>query len=55
MAVLWMISEWPMAWGIEPTSLLILLAVGLGAVLWHKHWSDSPFNRQSRHSLLEQG
>ena len=55
MAVLWMIFEWPMAWGIEPTHLLIVLSVGLGAVLWRKHWFDSPFSRQSPHSLLEQG
>lgn len=49
-AVLWVIFDWPTAWGIDPTPLLLVLGVGLGAVLWNRHWSDSPFSRQSRHS-----
>ena len=54
MALLWVVFEWPMAWGIDPTPLLIVLAFGLGVVLWPKFWSDSRFRRQSRRSPLRQ-
>ena len=53
MAILWATLEWPMAWGIDATSRLLVLSLGIGAVLWNRHWSDSPFSRQHRHSLRE--
>ncbi|MCH7900965.1 MAG: glycerol-3-phosphate acyltransferase [Acidobacteria bacterium] len=53
MAILWATLEWPMAWGIEATSQLLVLSVGMGAVLWNRHWSASPFSRRHRRSLQE--
>jgi glycerol-3-phosphate acyltransferase PlsY len=53
MAILWATLEWPMAWGIDATSLLPLLSLGMGAVLWNRHWSASPFSRRHRRSLRE--
>ncbi len=53
MAVLWATLEWPMAWGIDATGQLLLLSLGIGAVLWNRHWPDSPFSRQHRLSHQE--
>ncbi|MFB3050919.1 MAG: glycerol-3-phosphate acyltransferase, partial [Acidimicrobiia bacterium] len=53
MAILWATFEWPMAWGIDETSLLLVLSLGMGAVLWNRHWSASPFSRRHRRSLRE--
>jgi acyl phosphate:glycerol-3-phosphate acyltransferase len=46
MAVLWATLGWPMAWGMDATSQLLVLSAGIGAVLWNRHWSSSPFSRQ---------
>ncbi|MEE8375106.1 MAG: glycerol-3-phosphate acyltransferase [Acidimicrobiia bacterium] len=53
LAVLWATLEWPMAWGIAATSQLLVLSLGIGLVLWNRHWTDSPFSRQHRHALRE--
>ena len=48
MAVAWHIFSWPVGWGLEDTSLLIVTSLGLGLVLWRKHWRDSPFSGRRR-------
>ncbi|MEE9177414.1 MAG: glycerol-3-phosphate acyltransferase [Acidimicrobiia bacterium] len=53
MAILWASLVWPMAWGIAATTQLLVLSLGIGLVLWTRHWTDSPFSRQHRHSLRE--
>jgi glycerol-3-phosphate acyltransferase PlsY len=53
MAILWTSLVWPMAWGIAATTQLLVLSVGIGLILWNRHWTDSPFSRQHRHSLRE--
>ncbi len=53
MAILWASLVWPMAWGIAATTQLLVLSLGIGIVLWTRHWTDSPFSRQHRHSLRE--
>lgn len=53
LAVLWATLVWPMAWGIAATGQLLMLSLGIGVVLWNRHWTDSPFSRQHRHSLRE--
>jgi glycerol-3-phosphate acyltransferase PlsY len=53
LAVLWATLVWPMAWGIAATGQLLVLSLGIGIVLWNRHWTDSPFSRQHRHSLRE--
>lgn len=52
-AVLWAFLVWPMAWGIAATNQLLVLSLGIGVVLWNRHWTDSIFSRQHRHSLRE--
>lgn len=53
LAILWASLVWPMAWGIAATSQLLMLSLGIGLILWNRHWTDSPFSRQHRHSLRE--
>lgn len=53
MAILWASLVLPMAWGIAATTQLLVLSLGIGLVLWTRHWTDSPFSRQHRHSLRE--
>jgi glycerol-3-phosphate acyltransferase PlsY len=53
MAILWTSLVWPMAWGIAATTQLLVLSLGIGLILWNRHWTDSPFSRQHRHSLRE--
>lgn len=42
MAVLWSSYEWATG-GVEPNGQLIVLAVGIGLIIFRKHWRDTPF------------
>lgn len=44
MSVLWSWQEWPNAWGVENGALLVALAAGVGALVFNRHWRDSPFS-----------
>lgn len=43
MAVLWFAYDWPTG-GVEPGGQLIVLAVGIGAIIFWKHWQASPLS-----------
>lgn len=47
MAFLWSRYSWPTG-GVEPTSQLLLLAVGIGLIIFWKHWRDTPFTPPAR-------
>lgn len=38
---------WPTLWGVSRGPLLIALASGIGALVWNRHWRDSPFSGSS--------
>jgi glycerol-3-phosphate acyltransferase PlsY len=42
MAFLWSILEWPTG-GAESGPRLMVLAVGIGLIIFWKHWRDAPF------------
>lgn len=45
-ALAWIIFDLPVAWGITPGYLLVVLSVGTTLILWGKHWSDSSIRKQ---------
>lgn len=47
MALLWSTFGWPTG-GLASTSGLLALAVGIGALIFWKHWRDSPFSTPAR-------
>lgn len=44
MSLLWLWRDWPTAWGVGNGALLVALAAGIGAVLFNRHWRDSPLS-----------
>lgn len=44
MALLWLWQQWPNAWGVENGALIVALAAGIGALIFNRHWRDSPFS-----------
>jgi glycerol-3-phosphate acyltransferase PlsY len=44
MSVLWAWRVWPTAWGVDNGALLVALAAGIGALVFDRHWRDSPFS-----------
>lgn len=44
MAVLWAWRLWPTAWGLDNGALLVALAAGIGALVFDRHWRDSPLS-----------
>ena len=48
MGVLWSRFGWPTG-GLAPGSRLIVLAAGMGALIFWKHWRDSPLSERGRH------
>lgn len=47
MAILWVWQDWPTAWGVPNEPLLVALASGIGALVWNRHWRDSPLSGSS--------
>lgn len=47
MSFLWMWGDWPTAWGVDNGALLVALAAGLGALVFNRHWRDSPLSGSS--------
>lgn len=47
MSFLWMWGDWPTAWGVGNGALLVALAAGLGALVFNRHWRDSPLSGSS--------
>lgn len=47
MGVAWSRFEWPTG-GLAPGSRLVVLAAGMGALIFWKHWRDSPLSARAR-------
>lgn len=47
MSLLWMWQDLPTAWGVGNGALLVALAAGLGALVFNRHWRDSPLSGSS--------
>lgn len=47
MSFLWMWRDLPTAWGVGNGALLVALAAGLGALVFNRHWRDSPLSGSS--------
>ncbi len=46
--VAWLVFDWPNAWGIVQTELLVLLSIGITVIIWRKHWMDWVIKRRAR-------
>lgn len=55
MSVLWAWRLWPTAWGLDNGALLVALAAGIGALVFDRHWRDSPLSGQPRPLPRAQG
>ncbi|MBW3666466.1 MAG: glycerol-3-phosphate acyltransferase [Actinobacteria bacterium] len=44
MSLLWYWRDWPTAWGVGNGALLVALAAGVGALMFNRHWRDSPLS-----------
>lgn len=44
MSLLWLWQDWPNLWGVGNGALLVALAAGIGALVFNRHWRDSPFS-----------
>jgi len=42
-SLVWMVNVWPTG-GVAPGALLVVLAMGMGSLLFWKHWRDSPLS-----------
>jgi glycerol-3-phosphate acyltransferase PlsY len=47
MGVTWMAFDLPVGWGLSRPGLLMLLALGVGVLIWPKHWVVARFTRSS--------
>lgn len=47
LAALWWAYGWATG-GVHPTAQLIVLALGISAIIFHKHWRDAPFTAHAR-------
>jgi glycerol-3-phosphate acyltransferase PlsY len=47
MGVTWMAFDLPVGWGLSRPGLLLLLALGVGVLIWPKHWAVARFTRSS--------
>jgi glycerol-3-phosphate acyltransferase PlsY len=47
MSLLWLWQDWPNLWGVGNGALLVALAAGIGALVFNRHWRDSPFSRSN--------
>ena len=45
LAVVWVGFELPVAWGLDATKQVLILAIGLSLVLWQKHWREARLSR----------
>lgn len=54
MAFLWARNGWSTG-GVDPSAQLLVLAVGIGALIFWKHWRDSPLSSPGRRSPPEPG
>lgn len=43
-SALWAWGSWPTGWGVGDPALLIALAAGVGALVFDRHWRDSPLS-----------
>lgn len=48
MSIMWRRYGW-VTGGVEPTSQLMLFAVGISLIIFHKHWRDAPFTAPAPH------
>lgn len=48
LATLWWAYGWATG-GVRPTAQLIVLALGISAIIFRKHWHDAAFTAPSRH------
>jgi glycerol-3-phosphate acyltransferase PlsY len=44
LSALWAWRSWPTGWGVGDPALLVALAAGVGALLFDRHWRDSPLS-----------
>jgi len=44
LSLLWLWQDWPNLWGVGNEALLVALAAGIGALVFNRHWRDSPFS-----------
>lgn len=49
----WWMFDWPNAWGVGRSELLIILAIGITVLIWRKHWADWVVKRHARQSLQQ--
>jgi glycerol-3-phosphate acyltransferase PlsY len=47
LALLWSVNTWPTGGLIPPDREIVLLAIGLGALVFWRHWRDSPLSAPS--------
>ncbi|MGH8946701.1 MAG: glycerol-3-phosphate acyltransferase [Acidimicrobiia bacterium] len=47
MSVLWSLLGWPTGWGVGNGALLVALSAGVGALIFDRHWRDSPLSEPS--------
>lgn len=52
MALLWPLMDWETG-GMATASQLLALSIGIGAVIFWRHWRDSPLSGPDRHSPPE--
>lgn len=55
MSVLWALGDWPTGWGVDNGALLVALAAGIGALVFDRHWRDSPLSGPTRRGSREPG
>jgi glycerol-3-phosphate acyltransferase PlsY len=54
-SLLWLWQDWPNLWGVGNGALLVALAAGIGALVFNRHWRDSPFSGSSPSRLRGPG
>lgn len=47
MALLWSTNGWSTG-GVEPSLQLVVLSLGIGLIIFWRHWRDAPFNSPAR-------
>ena len=55
MSVPWSLLGWPTGWGVGNGALLVALSAGVGALIFDRHWRDSPLSEPSRPRYPEPG